>query len=78
MGLALNDVPRRQESHFHERMLAAVTTLLFITILLWPLDKNFLDLIVKLSYTKRLSGVLNSTFELELINFIHVFVRLLN
>lgn len=42
MGLALNDVPRRQESHFHERMLAAVTTLLFITILLWPLDKNFL------------------------------------
>lgn len=42
MGLALNDVPRRQEGHFHERMLAAVTTLLFITILLWPLDKNFL------------------------------------
>lgn len=44
MGLALNDVPMRQESHFHERMLAAVTTLLFITILLWPLDKNFLPL----------------------------------
>lgn len=42
MGLALNDVPMRPESHFHERMLAAVTTLLFITILLWPLDKNFL------------------------------------
>lgn len=41
MGLALNDVPRRQESHFHERMLPAVTTLLSITILLWLLDKNF-------------------------------------
>lgn len=40
MGLVWNDVPRRQESHFHGRVLTVVTTLLFITISLWPLDKN--------------------------------------
>lgn len=40
MGLVLNDVPRKQEIHFNKSMLIFVTTLFFITILLWPLNKN--------------------------------------
>lgn len=38
-GVGIN-VPRKQEIHFNKRMVIFVTTLFFITILLWPLNKN--------------------------------------
>lgn len=40
MGLVPSDVARKQEIHSNKRMLTFVTTLLFITILLWPSEKN--------------------------------------